>query len=119
MAFGWRASDVQAPRVATLVDQFDLMNPARTPRRAADLMHQPEEHGRVDVQRPGPAETRFDAQMQHHEAFVGQSYEHRDTQRPTGFGHGEQRLYTFDVAHSDAQTPVLLVNLRDPVGRDG
>src|ERR1700682_4701661 len=78
-----RASDVQAPRVATLVDQLDVMNPARTPSRLADVMHQPEEHGRVDVQRPGPAETRFAAQMQHHEAFVGQPYEHRDTQRPT------------------------------------
>ncbi len=82
-------------------------------------MHELEEHGRVDVQSPSPAEARLHAQMQHHEAHVGQPHEHRDTQRPPGFGYREQRLYTFDVAHPDAQAPVLLVNLRNPVGRYG
>jgi len=81
-----------------------------------------EEHGRVDVQRPWalPERRGFHAQMQHHEALVGQAHEHRDNPagRPASVT-GEQRLYAFDVAHPNAQASVLLVNLRDSVGRYG
>lgn len=57
--------------------------------------------------------------MQNSEALVRGPNKHRDAHRPTLVGYCEQSLHSGDLADTDPQAAVLLVDFRHPIGVDG
>src|ERR1017187_5786597 len=110
-------SDVQAQGVALLVDKFDAGYAPSASRGAPYLMHQLEQHRYIDLRRR--AQPRYDAQMQHHETVSGQAYEYGNAEWSTVVRHCKERLHTFDIPNADAQSAILLVDLRYAVSFDG
>jgi hypothetical protein len=110
-------SAVQTHGVAIFVHEFDAIDASRAPRRAADFVHQLEQYAGIDL--GGSAQARLDSQMEHRESLVGRADEDRHAHGSAEVGNGEQSLYSGDVADTDAQAPILLVDLGHPVCFNG
>ena len=110
-------SNVQSYGVTNLVDQFDAIDSPRAARSAADFVHEFEQHAGASIR--SQAQARIHAEMQNSEALVRGANKNGDAHRPSFVGNREQRLHSGDVADTDPQAAVLLVDFRHPIGVDG
>src|SRR5258708_2126114 len=107
-------SAVQAHGVAILVDQFDAVDAVRAARGTADLVHEFEQHPGVHLR--SCAEAWLNPEMQHGEAFMRRAHENGNAQRSSQVGYREQRLHSRNVAHTDPQAAVMLIDFRHSIG---
>lgn len=109
--------DVQTHGMANLVDQFYAIDSPRAARRAANLVHQLEQHAGALVR--GQAQARINSKMQNGEALLRRTNENGDAHGPALVGNCIKGLNPVDVAYADPQTAVLLKDFRHSIGVDG
>ena len=69
---------MQPDSVPVLVYELDAIHAVRAPRRAADLMHQLEQHSGIDLRRQPMGV--LHAEMQYDESLQSQAHEYRDAE---------------------------------------
>jgi hypothetical protein len=108
---------VQPHGVTNLVDQLNAIDSPRAARRAAYFVHELEQDARALIRRQTQAW--IHTEMQNSKALVRGTNENGDAHRPSFVGNREQGLDSVDVADTDPQTAVLLIDFGHAIGIDG
>jgi hypothetical protein len=109
--------NVQSYAVTNLVGQFNAIDSPRAARGAANFVHEFEQHPCALIRHQTQA--RIHTQMQNRKALVRGTNEYGDAYRPSLVGNCEQGLDSGDIADTDPQAAVLLIDFRHAIGIDG
>jgi hypothetical protein len=107
---------VQPDGIPVLVHELDSIDAVRSPGRAANLVHQLQQHSGIDLRRE-PMGMRH-PEMQYHESLEGQPHEYCDAEQPVIVRYCKQRLNAGDLPDANAQRSFMLANLGDTIRLD-